>query len=117
MDQASLQAYRQRLLDQQRMMVRRIYTLEEELQETSTPEIAYDDRSQLEEPEEVLEQLDEQSRREAEDIQAALERIEHGTFGNCEACGEPIDRARLDALPTARRCVSCQERSERTAKP
>lgn len=117
MDQARLQAYRQRLLDQQQLIVKRIYNLEEDLQGTSTPEIAYDDRSLLEAPEEVFEQLDEQSRREAEDIQAALERIEQGTFGSCEACGEPIGQARLDALPTARRCVPCQERMEGAAKP
>lgn len=114
MDQASLQAYRQRLLDQQQIIVKRIYRLEEELQGTAAPEISYDDRSLSEEPEEVFEQLDEQSRREAEDIQAALERIEQGTFGNCEACEGPIGRARLDALPTARRCKPCQERLERT---
>jgi RNA polymerase-binding transcription factor DksA/uncharacterized protein YdcH (DUF465 family) len=40
-------------------------------------------------------------------IQAALERIEGGTYGTCEACGKPISEARLGAIPEATRCVSC----------
>ena len=40
-------------------------------------------------------------------IQAALERIEDGTYGSCEACGEPIGEARLAAIPEATTCVSC----------
>ena len=41
------------------------------------------------------------------DVNAALERIEGGTFGRCEACGHAIAAARLDALPYARRCIAC----------
>lgn len=47
------------------------------------------------------------------DADAALERIRTGTYGRCEACGEPIEVARLEAVPTARRRVACQERLER----
>jgi RNA polymerase-binding transcription factor DksA len=42
-------------------------------------------------------------------VDAALERTRTGTFGRCEACGEPIEVARLEAVPTARRRVACQE--------
>jgi RNA polymerase-binding transcription factor DksA len=52
---------------------------------------------------EVLERLDTQRRREAEEIQAALARIEAGTYGRCEACHNPISVTRLNALPMARR--------------
>ncbi len=38
---------------------------------------------------------------------AALERLDAGTFGTCEACGRPIAKARLDALPYARTCTRC----------
>jgi RNA polymerase-binding protein DksA len=41
------------------------------------------------------------------EIDAALERIEQGKFGRCEECGEAIPRARLQALPYTRHCVSC----------
>jgi len=48
----------------------------------------------------VLEGLDDQLR----EIDAALERVEAGTFGRCERCGREIDDERLEALPMARRC-------------
>lgn len=44
---------------------------------------------------------------EAEQIVAALARIEHGDYGICETCGNAIAPARLAALPTATRCISC----------
>ena len=56
----------------------------------------------------VLELKAEQCRR----ISDALHRLQEGTFGSCEACGERIAPARLRALPFADRCRSCQEREE-----
>jgi RNA polymerase-binding transcription factor DksA len=46
------------------------------------------------------------------EIAAAVERIDAGTFGRCEGCGEEIPRARLDALPYARRCIRCAAKAE-----
>jgi DnaK suppressor protein len=43
------------------------------------------------------------------EIADALERIEHGTYGVCAQCEEPISVKRLDAVPWARFCVTCQE--------
>ena len=40
---------------------------------------------------------------------AALERLNDGKFGHCEDCGKQISRARLRALPYARRCVRCEK--------
>lgn len=51
-------------------------------------------------------------KRTLESVDAALRRLNAGTYGHCEACGNPIDRARLDALPYATRCVKCQTRLE-----
>lgn len=48
-----------------------------------------------------------QSRQHLDEIDAALSRLEAGTYGICERCGRPIAPARLDARPTARTCVSC----------
>lgn len=42
-------------------------------------------------------------------IQSALERIENGSYGACENCGEDISRPRLEAVPEATRCVSCAD--------
>jgi DnaK suppressor protein len=46
-------------------------------------------------------------------VSAALRRIEEGSFGDCECCGEGIDLRRLEARPTATLCVSCKEEDER----
>jgi RNA polymerase-binding transcription factor len=43
----------------------------------------------------------------------ALARIEAGTYGSCESCGQPIGKARLKAFPRAILCVSCKQREER----
>ncbi|HYK31106.1 MAG TPA: TraR/DksA family transcriptional regulator [Streptosporangiaceae bacterium] len=43
----------------------------------------------------------------------ALGRIDAGTYGSCESCGEPIGKARLQAFPRATLCVSCKQREER----
>ena len=47
------------------------------------------------------------------DVARALERLDAGTYGVCEACGQPIGEARLEAWPAARFCRSDQARSER----
>lgn len=41
------------------------------------------------------------------EIDDALVRLEAGTYGICEKCGEPIAPARLEAMPTARLCMTC----------
>jgi len=41
------------------------------------------------------------------DVDDALVRLENGTYGLCERCGKPISEARLEAMPTARRCLDC----------
>jgi DnaK suppressor protein len=43
-------------------------------------------------------------------IQDALSRIEEGTYGLCQDCGERISHQRLEAVPWAERCVQCQDR-------
>ena len=47
------------------------------------------------------------------EIQEALGRVTAGTFGLCEGCEESIPRARLNTVPHARFCVTCQRKTER----
>jgi DnaK suppressor protein len=49
-------------------------------------------------------------------IDAALERIENGTYGYCEETGEPISLRRLEARPIATLSIEAQERHERMEK-
>jgi RNA polymerase-binding protein DksA len=48
-----------------------------------------------------------------EQIDRALSRIDDGSYGSCERCGQPIDAARLKALPHASLCLDCKRREER----
>lgn len=41
------------------------------------------------------------------DLDLALERLEAGTYGMCERCGQPIAAERLIARPAARTCITC----------
>ena len=47
-------------------------------------------------------------------IEASLERIEEGTYGDCEECGVKIPKTRLNAIPYATLCVKCASRQEAT---
>lgn len=49
---------------------------------------------------------------EIRDIEAALQRMASGTFGVCVECGEAIGAVRLEAYPTAKRCLGCQRAYE-----
>ncbi|MEA2685132.1 MAG: DnaK suppressor protein [Actinomycetota bacterium] len=53
---------------------------------------------------------------ELADVEYALRRLDDGTYGTCEACGRPIDEARLEAMPAARLCLNDQAVAERQAR-
>ena len=46
-------------------------------------------------------------------VERALARLDAGTYGRCENCGNPIPKPRLQAFPRATMCVSCKQREER----
>ena len=50
---------------------------------------------------------------EVRDISAAQARIAAGTYGVCIDCGRPIAKKRLEAYPTAKRCIEDQQRREK----
>lgn len=51
--------------------------------------------------------------RDIRDIEVAFQRIKEGTFGACIDCGDDIAIERLQAFPTAKRCIVCQAKRER----
>jgi RNA polymerase-binding transcription factor DksA len=55
---------------------------------------------------------EDQLRERATELEDALERLEAGTYGICESCGQPIDIERLEALPQSRLCIDCARRQE-----
>lgn len=53
-----------------------------------------------------------QARQYLSQVDAALRRLDDGSYGQCERCGQPIPPGRLAARPTATACVSCAGRSQ-----
>lgn len=51
---------------------------------------------------------------ELREVEAALDRINEGSYGLCQDCGEEIPYGRMEAYPTARRCLDHQEQYEHT---
>jgi RNA polymerase-binding transcription factor DksA len=54
---------------------------------------------------ELDEGLEEDAARQLREVEAALTRLEEGSYGTCEACGKAIPEERLDAIPWASLCV------------
>lgn len=55
-------------------------------------------------------------RQELEAIEAALQRLENGNYGQCENCGLPIEPRRLEIMPETPLCRNCQSQREKLAK-
>ncbi len=58
-----------------------------------------------------------QLERRLQQIEHALKKFAMNTYGYCENCGQPIDFARLKALPDARFCLRCQRQQETAGAP
>jgi len=50
------------------------------------------------------------------EVDHALQKYEAGTYGLCDSCGEPIEPARLEAIPQASLCLKCKAGQEKDAK-
>jgi DnaK suppressor protein len=114
MNANSLDGYRRRLIAIQRELVSRVIEVEDELEHTThRDDIEHMDRVQADVFAESLELLDDLEREQMEAAEAALERIDAGSYGTCVDCGREIPSARLDAVPWTDRCEADQERFER----
>ena len=112
-DSERLQRLRDHLLARRKMILdaydRRRAAGEEA--STSEPRDEADESVRLDAQDEAW-RMAESETRELARIDAALERMREDTFGVCIECGENIEEKRLIALPTAARCMSCQEARE-----
>jgi len=57
--------------------------------------------------------LNENERIRLQEVDESLDRIENGTYGICEECGEPIGLKRLEVRPVAKYCVPCKTNLEK----
>ncbi|MEX0678762.1 MAG: TraR/DksA C4-type zinc finger protein [Pirellulales bacterium] len=118
METSELRTYQSRLFELRTRLLREVGTVEEALLEdvmtagdtSAVPSHPADQDVEGFDEQVILAQNEEQL---LEDVEAALERIEAGAYGNCELCGQKIPKERLDALPQAATCVECARGDER----
>ena len=60
-----------------------------------------------------LDALNGSEQQQLAEVEAALARLARGNYGVCESCDEPIEPARLEAVPWARRCFQCESEFEK----
>jgi DnaK suppressor protein len=70
------------------------------------------DKAETSYTKEFLLSLSDADREQLVQIDEALRRLEHDEFGLCQQCGKEISRKRLEAIPWAQYCISCQEKIE-----
>ncbi len=74
------------------------------------------DRAALESDRNFLLRIRDRERKLLSKIEDALQRIEDGTYGICDACGEEISEERLKARPVTTLCIDCKKRQEAQEK-
>jgi len=112
--------FRQRLLDERRRAQAALNYLHEEnqsLRQDEQEEIQSNnhpgDVATATFDRELDSTLEENEERQLAAIDAALARIDDGTYGACASCGQPIGEERLEALPWTTQCIDCKRREER----
>jgi len=60
--------------------------------------------------------LEKRLKEQLAEVEHALQKFEKGTYGLCDICGQPIDLARLEALPQANLCLSCKVKQIKNGK-
>ena len=116
-DTPSLSIYRERLLQERTQLLQRIAEQRGGL--VSRADMAADhfdnsfqSRAQIRTERQTEFAINEHETAELGDIEAALERMDAGTYGQCTDCGVTIPPERLNAYPTAKRCIDCQTVAE-----
>ena len=112
----NVEHFRELLLEERRRVADAIENLHEEnapsMQE-ETPETGLADTATVTVDRELDYSLEEHSSNVLKEIDAALQRIDAGTFGQCARCGKPITEERLEAMPYATLCIECKRQEER----
>lgn len=111
-DAYGVRVVRNRLLER-RALLRREIDARLHTARTSAPAGPGDDAAVLTEQHDLDLKEAERDVREVEAIDAALTRIDNGTYGRCSRCGEPIGHGRLAANPHALHCLACAATAER----
>jgi DnaK suppressor protein len=112
----NVERFRELLLEERKRVSDSIEYLHHEnsgSMEDEAPETGLADTATVTVDREMDFSLEEKSHQILGEIDAALERIEGGTFGLCARCGKPIGEERLEAKPYATLCIECKRLEER----
>ena len=85
----------------------RAEAIERDLSRTHAP--SFSEQATERQNDMVLQGLLVDARASVKEVQQAIERLDAGTYGECEKCGEPISAARLEALPSTPFCINCAD--------
>jgi len=116
MNEFQLEYFKQKLIDWRRNLLRGMARALTDLQETELREADVNDRATKEIEQALALKSRDRDRQLIAKINAALDRIEDGTYGYCLETGDPIGIYRLEAQPTATLCIEAQEQHERRQK-
>ena len=103
----SHEALRKQLEERLAAMQARLASIKEEVTQSHSGDSA--EQAQERENDEVVDAIGNETAQSIRVLQAALMRLEDGTYGLCEKCGEEISEGRLKAIPEATQCVNCAE--------
>ena len=104
------------LMNRRREILEQVAHLEAEGEELAQRFIEPIDAAQKEDLSRLVHKLDERGKDEIKETNLALEKMNSGSYGICELCGESIPFKRLKALPATRLCRSCAQKYEETQK-
>ena len=116
MNERQVEYFRQKLQNWRDDILRESRETLQHLQDDSTNHPDLVDRASSETDKAIELRARDRQRKLISKIDAALKRIEDGSYGYCEDTGEPISLRRLDARPTATLSIEAQERHERREK-
>ena len=103
---------KQQLTARHAELAQRLERINQDVRHTRKPlEADFAEQATERENDQVLDALGESLRAELAQIAVVLGQLDRGEYGVCEVCGEKIPCARLEALPNASRCVTCEENS------
>ena len=105
-----LEQFKKQLIDLRRLLLKPASII------GSTTEGDVCDISSMDRERNMSLQMIERDRNKLKAVEDALERIEDGSFGSCDECGETISFGRLKIMPFANVCVSCQSLQEKQAR-
>ncbi len=114
MDKKKLDAFKKRLEDRQHELRQNVSRNEQDGR-AADMDTAQDiaDRASSSYTKEFLFHQSSNERQTLQMVEAALNRIREGTFGECISCGNEINSKRLEAVPWTRYCIECQEKLEK----